>query len=315
MDVSLWFWIIFLVIISGMLALDLGVFNRTAHAVSLKEAAIWSAVWVTLAMIFNLGIYFYAGSEPALEFLTGYLVEKSLAVDNIFVFVLIFTAFAVPATYQHRVLFWGIIGALVLRAALIVSGAFLLKHFHWILYVFGAFLLITGVRMFLSRDDEHVDVDQNRMVRLLRRLVPVTSEYHDQRFLIRNKGILMATPLFAVMVVVMFTDIVFAVDSIPAIFAITQDPFLVLTSNVFAVLGLRAMYFLLADVIHRFHYLRHALSLILVFIGTKMLLIDVYKIPIAASLTVIIIIFAIAILVSIWTAEKDSQQQAQELQT
>ena len=315
MDVSLWFWIIFLVIISGMLALDLGVFNRTAHAVSLKEAAIWSAVWVTLAMIFNLGIYFYAGSEPALEFLTGYLVEKSLAVDNIFVFVLIFTAFAVPATYQHRVLFWGIIGALVLRAALIVSGAFLLKHFHWILYVFGAFLLITGVRMFLSRDDEHVDVDQNRMVRLLRRLVPVTSEYHDQRFLIRNKGILMATPLFAVMVVVMFTDIVFAVDSIPAIFAITQDPFLFLTSNVFAVLGLRAMYFLLADVIHRFHYLRHALSLILVFIGTKMLLIDVYKIPIAASLTVIIIIFAIAILVSIWTAEKDSQQQAQELQT
>ncbi len=299
MDVSLWFWALFLLFIAGMLALDLGVFNRTPHAVSMKEAAIWSGVWVSLALLFNVGIYLYAGSEPALQFLTGYLVEKSLAVDNIFVFVLIFTAFAVPQVYQHRVLFWGIIGALALRGVLILSGSYLVKNFHWVLYVFGAFLVITGIKLFRERNEHEADMSDTLGVRILRRFIPVTNEYHGQRFLIRDAGKWVATPLFVVMAVVIVTDVVFAVDSIPAIFAITQDPFLVFTSNVFAVLGLRSMYFLLADVIRRFFYLRHGLSVILVFIGVKMLLIDLYKIPIVASLAVIVAIFAIAIIASI----------------
>ncbi len=299
MDVSLWFWALFLLFISGMLALDLGVFNRTPHAVTVREAAIWSAVWVSLSLLFNLGIYLYGGSEPALQFLTGYLVEKSLAVDNVFVFVLIFTAFAVPPIFQHRVLFWGIIGALMLRAGLIFSGSYLVKNFHWVLYVFGAFLLITGVKLYRERNEHDADMSDTLGVRILRRVMPVTDEFRGHRFLLRDGGKLIATPLFVVMTVVVVTDIVFAVDSIPAIFAITQDPFIVLTSNVFAVLGLRSMYFLLADVIRRFHYLRHGLSVILVFIGVKMLLIDIYKIPIFVSLGVIVAIFAVAILMSV----------------
>ncbi len=299
MEVSLWFWAIFLVVITVMLALDLGVFNRTPHAVTAREAAIWSAVWVSLSLLFNLGIYFYAGSEPALQFLTGYLVEKSLAVDNVFVFVLIFTSFAVPPVYQHRVLFWGILGALVLRAGLILSGSYLVENFHWVLYIFGAFLLFTGIKLFRERNDHDEDMNESLGVRILRRVMPVTDEYRGSSFLLREGGKWIATPLFVVMAVVVVTDIVFAVDSIPAIFAITQDPFVVLTSNVFAVLGLRAMYFLLADVIRRFHYLRHGLSVILVFIGVKMLLIDIYKIPIVASLGVIVAIFAVAIFASV----------------
>ena len=299
MDVSLWFWAAFLLFIVGMLALDLGVFNRTPHAVTIKEAAAWSAVWVSLSLAFCAGLYLYAGSEPALQFLTGYLVEKSLAVDNVFVFVLIFTAFAVPCIYQHRVLFWGIIGALVLRGALILSGSYLVKHFHWVLYIFGAFLLVTGVKLYRERNGHHADMRDTRGVRILRRFMPVTDEFRGHRFLVRVAGRWIATPLFIVVAVVIVTDIVFAVDSIPAIFALTQDPFIVLTSNVFAVLGLRSMYFLLADVIRRFHYLRHGLSFILVFIGVKMLLIDLYKIPIVASLAVIIGIFAVAIVASL----------------
>jgi TerC family integral membrane protein len=299
MDVSLWFWALFLLFISGMLALDLGVFNRTPHAVTVREAAIWSAVWVSLSLLFNVGIYLYAGSEPALQFLTGYLVEKSLAVDNVFVFVLIFTAFAVPPIYQHRVLFWGIIGALVLRSGLILSGSYLVENFHWVLYIFGAFLLVTGVKLYRERNEDDEDMRDTLGVRILRRVMPVTDEYQGHRFLLRNGGKLIATPLFVVMTVVVVTDIVFAFDSIPAIFAITQDPFIVLTSNVFAVLGLRSMYFLLADVIRRFHYLRHGLSFILVFIGIKMLLIDLYKIPIIASMGVIVAIFTASILMSL----------------
>ncbi len=304
MDVTLWFWAVFLLFIAGMLALDLGVFNRTPHAVTIKEAAIWSGVWVSLALLFNLGIYLYAGSEPALQFTTGYLVEKSLAVDNIFVFVLIFTAFAVPQVYQHRVLFWGIIGALVLRGGLILSGSYLVKNFHWVLYVFGAFLLFTGIKLFRERNEHEADMSESLAVRLLRRIMPVTNEYEGHRFLLRDAGTWVATPLFVVMAVVIVTDIVFAVDSIPAIFAISQDPFIVFTSNVFAVLGLRSMYFLLADIIRRFFYLRHGLSVILVFIGVKMLLIDIYKIPIAVSLGVIVAIFAIAIAASIRRSEE-----------
>ena len=310
MEVTLWFWLAFLVFIAGMLALDLGVFNRTPHAISTREAAIWSAAWVSLSLLFNLGIYFYAGREPALEFLTGYLVEKSLAVDNIFVFVLIFTAFAVPQVYQHRVLFWGIIGALVLRAVLILSGSYLVENFHWILYIFGAFLLFTGIKLFRERNEHAPDLSDSLGVRLVRRLMPVTDDYRGARFLLRDSGRWIATPLFVVMALVIVTDIVFAVDSIPAIFAISQDPFIVLTSNVFAVLGLRSMYFLLADVIRRFHYLRHGLSVILVFIGIKMLLIDLYKIPIALSLGVIVLIFAVAIIASL--GRQDEQASASE---
>lgn len=299
MDVSLWFWAVFLLFIAGMLALDLGVFNRVPHAVTAKEAAIWTSVWVSLAMLFNLGIYLYAGSDVAFQFLTGYLVEKSLAVDNVFVFVLIFTAFAVPQIYQHRVLFWGIIGALVLRGALILSGSYLVKNFHWVLYIFGAFLVLTGLKLYRERNGHDANMSDTLGVRVLRRIIPVSEGYRDQRFLFRNAGKWVATPLFVVMAVVIVTDIVFAVDSIPAIFAISQDPFVVFTSNVFAVLGLRSMYFLLADVIRSFHYLRHGLSVILVFIGVKMLLIDIYKIPIVAALGVIVAIFTVAIIASI----------------
>src|SRR5690606_22402755 len=270
MEVSLWFWVLFLAVVGVMLALDLGVFNRTPHTVTLKEAALWSTAWVTLSLLFNLGLYFYAGGEPALQFLTGYLVEKSLAVDNIFVFVLIFTAFSVPAVFQHRVLFWGIIGALVLRAVLILTGSVLVERFHWVLYIFGAFLLYTGIKIFRERHGEaEADMNQSLPARLLRRLMPASRRYHDHRFLLRRNGMLIATPLFLVMSVVIVTDVVFAVDSIPASFAISQDPFVVLTSNVVAVLGLRSMYFLLADIIRRFYYLRHGLSLILAFIGLE----------------------------------------------
>jgi tellurite resistance protein TerC len=309
LDVPLWFWLAFFALIAVVLALDLGVFNRDAHVISLKEAALWTAAWVSLAMLFNLGIYLYAGSEPALQFLTGYLVEKSLAVDNIFVFVLIFTAFAVPQLYQHRVLFWGIIGALVLRSGFIAGGAYLVENFHWILYLFGAFLLFTGIKMFRERDDHEFEVEGNIVLRFLRRVMPVTSGYTGTRFLLRDGGRWIATPLFAVMAMVMVTDVVFAVDSIPAIFAITQDPFLVLTSNVFAVLGLRSMYFLLADVVNRFEYLRHGLSAILVFIGVKMLLIDIYKVPIWLSLGTIGTIFAVAIIASVRAQSASTQRR------
>jgi tellurite resistance protein TerC len=304
MDVSLWFWALFLLFVAGMLALDLGVFNRTPHAVSAREAAAWTGVWVTLALLFNLGLYLTSGSGPALQFLTGYLVEKSLAVDNIFVFVLIFSAFAVPPVYQHRVLFWGIIGALVMRGALIVSGSYLVDRFHWVLYLFGAFLVLTGVKLFRERDEHELDVDGNLAVRALRRVVPVSNAYIGHRFLVRDGARWIATPLFVVMAIVMVTDLVFAVDSIPAIFAISQDPFVVFTSNVFAVLGLRSMYFLLADVIQRFAYLRHGLSVILVFIGGKMLLVDVYEVPTVASLGAIVLIFAVAIAASLRAGEQ-----------
>jgi len=315
MDVSLWFWALFLLFIAGVLALDLGVFNRTPHTVTLKEAALWSGAWVSLSLLFNLGLYFYAGSEPALQFLTGYLVEKSLAVDNIFVFVLIFTAFTVPGVYQHRVLFWGIIGALVLRGALILSGSYLVEHFHWVLYIFGAFLLFTGIKLFRDRHGHDEDMSESLAARLLRRVMPVTDEYRGHRFMLRDAGRWVATPLFLVMSVVIVTDIVFAVDSIPAIFAISQDPFIVFTSNVFAVLGLRSMYFLLADVIQRFYFLRHGLSVILVFIGAKMLLLDLYKIPIAASLGVIVAIFAVAIAASLRRSRRLALLEAFQTET
>src|SRR5688572_23542789 len=292
-DGTIWLWIGFNLFVLLMLALDLGVFHRKAHVVSIREATLWSVVWIALAMVFNLGLYFfwdqvsptseYTNSEASLAFFTGYLIEKSLSVDNIFVFVLIFTFFAVPAAYQHRVLFWGIIGALIMRGTLIAVGATLLKEFHWIIYVFGAFLIFTGIRMALHRNEE-MHPERNPLIKLIRRIMPVTDNYEGDKFFIRRAGKLIATPLFLVLLLVESTDLIFAVDSIPAIFAVTEDPFIVYTSNVFAILGLRSLYFLLAGVVDKFYYLKLGLSVVLVFVGIKMVMVDLYKIPVGLSL-------------------------------
>jgi tellurite resistance protein TerC len=293
-------WIGFNVFVVAMLALDLGVFHRKAHEVKVKEALIWSAVWIALALLFNLGVYFWRGPEVALEFFTGYLIEKSLSVDNIFVFILIFSYFSVPALYQHKVLFWGIIGALIMRAILIAVGATLIAKFHWIIYVFGGFLIVTGVKMALQKSTG-IHPEKNPLVRLFKRFMPVTNVYHGERFFVRENGRRFATPLLLVLLIVEFTDLVFAVDSIPAIFAITKDPFIVYTSNVFAILGLRSLYFALAGVMGYFHYLKIGLALVLVFVGAKMMLVDIYKIPIGLSLSVVAGILLLSVLASlIW---------------
>jgi tellurite resistance protein TerC len=291
-------WITFNVFVLGMLALDLGVFHRKAHSVSIKEASIWSAVWVSLAMVFNLGIYFAWGHEKALEFLTGYVIEKSLSVDNLFVFLMIFQYFNTPGQYQHRVLFWGILGALILRAVFIATGSALLSNFHWMIYVFGAFLVVTGIKMYLQ-GDEKIEPGKNPVVRLFERWVPISKEYEGQSFFMRRNGKIHATLLMLVLIVVETTDVIFAVDSIPAIFAVTQDPFIVYTSNVFAILGLRALYFMLAGVMEMFVYLKVGLSFVLCFVGAKMMLVDVYKIPIAASLGVIGAILVLSVIASL----------------
>jgi tellurite resistance protein TerC len=324
MDAPIWLWVAFNVFVLAMLALDLGVFHRKAHAVSGREALGWSIVWISLSLVFNAVIYFYwdrmmpgstyTNQEAALAFLTGYLIEKSLSVDNIFVFILIFSFFAVPAAYQHRVLFWGILGALIMRGTLIVIGAALLEQFHWIIYVFGAFLIFTGIRMALSRD-EHVEPDKNPVVKFFRRFMPVTENFEKDQFFVRRAGRLMATPLFLILLVVESTDLVFAVDSIPAIFAVTQDPFIVYTSNVFAILGLRALYFLLANVMDKFQYLKFGLSAVLVFIGVKMVIVDFYKIPVAVSLAVVASILTISIVASLWKAKADEAEADRKLIT
>ena len=293
MEITLSFWIGFNVFVLAMLALDLGVFHRHAHVVSVREAGAWSAVWVGLALLFNLGLWALWGPDPALQFLTGYLIEKSLSVDNIFVFVMLFTYFAVPAQYQHRVLFWGILGALVMRGLFIWAGAYVLQQFHWVIYLFGALLVVTGVKM--ARRIEGYDPSRNPVLALARRVLPLTDRYHGQRFWVRETGRWVATPLFLVLLLVEVTDLVFAVDSIPAIFAVTQEPFLVYTANVFAILGLRSMYFLLAGVVHRFVYLKYGLAAVLVFVGAKMLLVDLYKIPTAISLAVVALTIGTAV--------------------
>lgn len=298
MPVDPWIWAAFVGFILAMLALDLFVFHRTAHAVSIKEAAGWSAVWIALGLSFMGVIWFWQGGTAAGEYLAGYLIEKSLSVDNIFVFALVFTYFAVPAAYQHKVLFWGVVGAIVFRAIFIAAGAALLHNFHWMIYVFGGFLVFTGIRMALHREGE-MHPERNPVLRLVRRFVPMTTEYHGDKFFVRHAGKLIATPLFAVLIVVETTDIIFAVDSIPAIFAVTDDPFLVFTSNAFAILGLRALYFLLADLIGRFVYLKIGLAGVLVFVGAKMLLTDIYKVPIVASLVAIAAILSVSIIASL----------------
>ncbi len=294
----IWLWVGFNLFVLALLALDLGVFHRNSHAVSLKEAGIWSAVWITLALTFNVGLYFFLGPEPALQFFTGYLIEKSLSVDNIFIFVLLFTYFSVPAAFQHRVLFWGIIGALLMRGTLIALGAVLLEQFHWILYLFGAFLIFTGIRMGLHKETE-VHPEQNPLLKLVGRLVPVTKNYEHDSFLIRRAGQLFVTPLFLVLLVIETTDLVFAVDSIPAIFAVTQDPFIVYTSNVFAILGLRSLYFMFAQIIDKFYYLKISLAVILSYVGVKMMMADLYPIPTFLSLVIIAAVLTIAIIASV----------------
>ena len=299
-QVPLVFWIGFLGFVTVMLALDLGVFNRKAHAPSVREAGTWTAVWVSLALAFNAGLYFLYGPQVGLEFLTGYLIEYSLSVDNIFVFVLLFSAFAVPPKYQHEVLFWGVVGALVMRGALIAVGTALIANFSWIIYIFGAFLVFAGIRMFFSSEDETIDLETNPLLRFMRRVFPVTDGYREGRFSVVEGGRRMITPLLLVLVMIELTDLVFALDSIPAIFAITEEPFIVFTSNIFAIMGLRNLYFLLSGIIDRFVYLRFGLAFILTFVGTKMLLEAVHvEIPIVASLGVIVLALATSIVVSL----------------
>jgi tellurite resistance protein TerC len=302
---TVWPWIIFTLFVLGMLTLDLGVFHRQAHVVSKKEAALWSLVWILLALTFNAGIYYFNGPTRALEFLTGYLIEKSLSVDNIFVFIMIFSYFAVPAAYQHKVLFWGILGALLMRGLFIATGAVLLRHFHWVIYIFGAFLIFTGIKM-LTRAETSVHPEDNPVIKLLRRLMPITERYEGSSFFVKHQGQRFATPLFVVLLTVESTDLVFAVDSVPAIFAVTDDPFIVYTSNVFAILGLRALYFLLAGIMDLFCYLRHGLGFVLGFVGIKMMLADVYEIPIGVSLGMVAGILGLSIAASLLVPQKST---------
>jgi tellurite resistance protein TerC len=299
----------FTLFVVAMLALDLGVFHRKAHDVSLKEAAAWSAVWVALALAFGGLVRLWFGPERALEYVTGYVIEKSLAVDNIFVIVVLFSSFAIPSALQHRVLFWGILGALVMRAAFIFAGAALLARFHWVMYLFGVLLVLTGVKLFLQREVEP-HPERNPLYRLFARLIPSTSALDGARFFVRKDGRLLATPLFLVLVAVEITDLIFAVDSIPAIFAVTTDPFIVYTSNVFAILGLRSMYFLLAGFVDRLRYLKLGLAAILCFVGLKMLLAGVVKIPILASLAVIAVILAISVVASLVRTSREAKGSA-----
>jgi len=292
-------WIIFAVLIVSMMILDLGVWNRRSHEITVKEALRECALWVGLAMLFNVGIYFWYGSEKALLFFTGYLVEESLSIDNLFVFLLIFSYFSVPARYQHKVLFWGILGAVVMRGIFIAAGVTLIQRFHWIIYVFGVFLVYTGA-MLLRGKGKEINPERNPVIRLVRKLIPVTDTYQEDRFFIRRDGRRFATPLFIVLLVVETTDLIFAVDSIPAILAITTDPLIVYTSNIFAILGLRALFFALAGFMRMFHYLNYGLSAILIFIGVKMLVSEVYRIPPGWVLGVIGSVFAISIFASIF---------------
>jgi len=305
MNHSAWLWAVFNVFVIAMLVLDLRVFHRHAHEVKVREALLWSLFWIVLSLFFNLGIYLLEGSVVALEFFTGYIIEKSLSVDNLFVFLLIFSYFKVPAKYQHKVLFWGIIGALVMRGTLIFVGVTLINQFHWVLYIFGAFLVFTGVKMALQDEAVEVHPEKNIIVRIFKRILPVTPGYHEGKFFVKVDGKLYATLLFIVILVVETTDLVFALDSIPAIFAITRDPFIVYTSNVFAILGLRALYFALAGLLDLFHYLKFGLSIVLAFIGVKMLIEGIYEMPILIALSVVAGVLILSIVASILRPRKE----------
>jgi tellurite resistance protein TerC len=304
------FYLGFSVLVIVMLAVDFTTLKiQGSHRVSIKEAAAWSGVWVTVALVFCGGLWWYldAGygrelaNKKALEFLTGYLIEKSLAVDNVFIWITLFSFFAVPPAFQKRVLLYGVLGALVMRAVLIFLGALLLAQFHWVMYLFGLFLVVTGVKILMFSHQEP-DLEQNPLLRWMRSHLKITNQYHGEQFFVLKQGVRYATPMFVVLALVEATDLIFAVDSIPAIFAVTSDPFIVFTSNVFAILGLRAMYFLLADMAQRFHLLKYGLAVILIFIGTKMLLLDIYKIPVSAALGIVGLILALSIAASLLTS-------------
>lgn len=287
-------WVAFNIFVVAMLLLDLKVFHRKAHEVKLKEALIWSGVWIGLSLLFNGGVYFWWGKHKALEFLTGYLIEKSLSVDNLFVFLMIFSSFGVSSRYQHKVLFWGILGALIMRGFFIAMGITLIHKFHWIIYLFGAFLILSGIKM-ASQKHKEIYPERNFLLRLVKRFAPMAEGYEDDQFFIRRQGRLLVTPLFLVLLVVETTDLIFAVDSIPAVLAITHDPFIVYSSNVFAILGLRALYFALSGLLEIHRYLHHGLVAILIFVGTKMLLTDIYKMPVSMALGIVGLILFISV--------------------
>lgn len=299
MALPVWAWLLFLTFITGMLALDLGVFHRTSHVVKPREAGIWTAVWITVSLIFAGIVYVWLGTEPAVNFITAYVLEKSLAMDNIFVFILIFSYFKVPPQYQHRVLVWGVIGAVLMRAAMIFLGVALIERFEWILYIFGAFLLFSGAKMLFGSSDEDPDFNANPVVKLARRVFRVSAEYDGNHFFTMQQGVRYATPLFLALIVIEVSDVIFAVDSIPAVFAVTTDPFIVFTSNILAILGLRSMYFLLAAVIDRFVYLETGLALVLTYIGAKMLLMKFVHIPPLVSLAVVLSILTGSVVLSL----------------
>ncbi|GAB2964736.1 TerC family protein [Hymenobacter coalescens] len=303
--ISPWFWVGFNLFVLAMLLLDLLVLNRKAHVIRMREALAWSAFWIALSLAFNYFVYREFGREAGMNFLTGYLLEKALSVDNLFVFLLIFTYFKVPGEYQHKILFWGVLGALVLRAVFIVLGAALISKFAWTLYLLGAFLVYTGVKMATSSGDPDIDPENNPVVKFLSRHLPITSRYEGGKFFVRREKLLFATPLFVVLVMVETTDVVFAADSIPAILAVTQDKFIVYTSNVFALLGLRALYFALAGLMALFHYLHYGLSLILIFIGAKLLLHDFFAIPTEWALGTVASLLALSVVVSLLFPKKD----------
>ncbi|MCL2914611.1 TerC family protein [Shewanella corallii] len=311
-----WLWVAFFALVLGILWIDIRfVGGGHSHKVSVKEAGIWTLVWVAVAMAFNAGLWFYfnhiGGAELAhqktVEFFTGYLLEKALAVDNVFVWLMIFSFFAIPAELQRRVLLYGVLGAIILRSIMVFGGAYLINQFHWILYVFGAFLVFTGVKMLLVKESEG-DLSTNPVLAFMRRRMKLTDELHGERFFVMKQGVRFATPLFLVLVLVEISDVIFAVDSIPAIFAVTTDPFIVLTSNIFAIMGLRAMYFLLAGVAERFALLKYGLAAILVFIGTKMLIMEWYKIPTLIALGVVASILVISMVAS-WMLSKPEEKQ------
>lgn len=296
-------WIAFVVLVISMLALDLGILNKKSHAIKLKEAVLWSLLWISVALIFNLGLLLFRGPEVALNFFSAYLLEKSLSMDNIFVFLLIFSYFKVKPEYQHKVLFWGILGAVIFRGIFIMAGVVLIQKFHWIIYIFGAFLIFTGIKMAFKKDED-IHPEKNPLLRAMRKVFPTLKRYVDDKFFIRRRGMLIATPLLAVLLVIESMDIVFAVDSIPAVFGITLDPFIVFSSNIFAILGLRALYFVLAGVIRLFQDLHYGLSLVLVLIGVKMLIADFYKVPAGLMLGVIALVLFASIMISILRSRK-----------
>ncbi|PZR33914.1 MAG: hypothetical protein DI538_17340 [Azospira oryzae] len=303
---SHYLWIAFNLFVLGMLVLDLGVFHRKAHAVTVKEALIWTGVWISLAMGFNVFIYYYFGSEKAYEFLTGYVIEKSLSVDNIFVFIMVFSYFSVSSSAQHKVLFWGIAGALVMRIVFILVGIELIHRFHWLIYVFGAFLVYTGIK-FLTQKEEVIRMENNPVVKLMRKIFRVTPDFVGERFFTRIDNQIWITPLFIVVIIIEASDLIFAVDSIPAVLAISDDPFIVYTSNVFAILGLRSLYFALAGIEKYFRNLKYGLAVILIFVGTKMALTDVYKISVGLSLGVIVAVLALSVLTSLIKRRGDEE--------